>query len=514
MKSAMNWKCIAAVAAIGLLTVACASTSMLEKCTTQQFESFDTDPGWDGHNNRLTALNQTIVRQRFGWRPSNLAGGEAGEIGGVVWRSARQASYSMPIGPLTLDDPLEFSGKFSLSQVTAVNQWHTGSVIYIGFFNSDYQGWRPINHVGFRFMGQRDYEFETYEGIPVGAHVEVTYGVKNTAAGGAAMTKSGEGTPGVMREWKQSSILRIVPDGKPHTWKMTYDPDGNNGYGMIEFTVDDGEPRPIPIRKDHRESGATFDRFGIFNEKLPGYQMTGFFDDITVNGANFDFTENPKWIGIGNQDEFVDPDQYGANRFGYSQTQYAGGEKPGELGGRIWEVYPTQEWIQGHYGADVGQLSLDDKLVARGKLAIPEFGTDSGFHFGWFNAADQSHSIDRKTGPRNFVGVLLNTMSDFGRFISPMYGTSGKLGGMGGVQIRFMPDGRIYDWELIYDPQANEGNGAMTFQLGDQVQTLNLAEGAREDGASLNRFGVFNLQDNNGKYCDAYLDDLEFTSAK
>ena len=85
MKSAMNWKCIAAAAAIGLLAVACASNPMAAKFTIQRYESFDADPEWDGHNNRLTALNQTIVRQRFGWRPSNLAGSDPGEIGGVVW---------------------------------------------------------------------------------------------------------------------------------------------------------------------------------------------------------------------------------------------------------------------------------------------------------------------------------------------------------------------------------------------------------------------------------------------
>ena len=378
--AAMNWKIIAAAAAIGLLAIASASNPMVARSTIQRYESFDADPGWDGRNNRLTALNQTIVRQRFGWRPSNLAGGEPGEIGGVVWWSARQASYGMPLNPLTLDDRLESSGRFSLSQVAAINQYHTGSCIYVGFFNSEHQGWRPVNHLGFRLLGQRDYEFETYAGISVGAHVEITYGVSNYAAGGAALTTAGRFPQGNMREWKQSEILRILPDTQPHTWHLTFDPEGGDGWGRIEFSIDSGEPYPINLRKDHRQTGATFDRFGIFNEQFPGYQITAFFDDITVNGLLFDFANDPNWIGIGNQEEFVDPDQYGANRFGYSKTQYAGGVNSGELGGRIWEVHPTQDWLKAYCGVDVGALGLDDKLIARGKIAIPLFGTDSGFH--------------------------------------------------------------------------------------------------------------------------------------
>jgi len=96
----------------------------------------------------------------------------------------------------------------------------------------------------------------------------------------------------------------------------------------------------------------------------------------------------------------------------------------------------------------------------------------------------------------------------------PMIGTSGQSSHVAGVKIRFIPDGRVYDWELVYDPEANHGEGVLTFHLGDQEQMLNLPTGARDEGAVLNRFGIFNMQDNNGKYCDAYLDDIEFTSAE
>ena len=46
-------------------------------------QAFDADPGWDGYRNRLEPPRPHVVRQQFGYRASNKAGGaKAGEIGG------------------------------------------------------------------------------------------------------------------------------------------------------------------------------------------------------------------------------------------------------------------------------------------------------------------------------------------------------------------------------------------------------------------------------------------------
>ena len=60
---------------------------------------FDADPGWEGMDNRATFKDRAIRPYHdFGFsRDTAHAGGEPGEIGGVVWRSEEdhpeQAGY-------------------------------------------------------------------------------------------------------------------------------------------------------------------------------------------------------------------------------------------------------------------------------------------------------------------------------------------------------------------------------------------------------------------------------------
>ncbi len=84
----------------------------------------------------------------------------------------------------------------------------------------------------------------------------------------------------------------------------------------------------------------------------------------------------------------------------------------------------------------------------------------------------------------------------------------------GAEDVLFSPDGRWNEWALRYDPSAAGGNGAITLWFGDQMQTVPLAPGGRKRGAVMDRFGMFNMQDNNGKDCLVYLDDLRYTSAR
>ena len=61
---------------------------------------------------------------------TNFAGGKPGEVGGDLWRSGKYGYYADRIGPLTLDDRLEASGKVVL-KVGAPD-----SDVYLGWFNS------------------------------------------------------------------------------------------------------------------------------------------------------------------------------------------------------------------------------------------------------------------------------------------------------------------------------------------------------------------------------------------
>ena len=473
--------------------------------TVQRYESFDVDPGWEGVNNRVPDPDPPMVRQHFGWSASDHASGGAGEIGGVVWRSVRPAYYAKILPDLSIDDHLECSGSVALMHFNAADQYHTGSAIWVGFFNAAKQGWRPINHLGFRVLGHRDYEFADYTSVLPGALVEVHCGSSAYSSIGQFIKWSGSTRAVVMKKMVQDEYVRVPADGRRHTWKLELRPKRNDTPSRLFFQWDDLPPTELKVSAQMIKSGAIFNRFGIFNEPLPGYSMTAWFDDITINGTLHDFSTDPGWEAKGNHDAFVDHVQYGTNDFGYCDTHRAGGEKPGELGGRLWEVGPHQTQIRARCGDDIGRLTLDERLIAKGKMAFPQFGTDSGILIGWYDAAEQGWP------PCNFVGVLLNTLSSTGRFIAPQVVSSQGTHAFGHVKVLFTPDGRVYEWSLDYNPQGAQGRGTLRLALGDQAQTIELPDRMRKEGAIMNRFGVFNMQDNNGKFCDVYLDDLEYT---
>ena len=92
---------------------------------------FDADPGWDSlRTRRNTPSDSCRPFHDFGYSRTNYAGGQLGEIGGVVFRDERPSYYAAPAGLLTLDDELVATGRFSL------NKAGSDSGVYIGWFNS------------------------------------------------------------------------------------------------------------------------------------------------------------------------------------------------------------------------------------------------------------------------------------------------------------------------------------------------------------------------------------------
>ena len=80
-------------------------------------QNFDNDPGWDGFNNRVEPSVSKKVEQDFGYRDTNIAGKDKGEIGGTIWRSSTPASYADKITPRTLHDKLTASGAFAITTI-------------------------------------------------------------------------------------------------------------------------------------------------------------------------------------------------------------------------------------------------------------------------------------------------------------------------------------------------------------------------------------------------------------
>jgi hypothetical protein len=485
-----------------LVTTIGAAPAPTERTSTKT-ETFDSDPGWEGVRNRIK-LPPVRKQQNFGYSETNHSGAAPGEIGGVVWRSVTPAYYGKKIAPLTFDNPLSASGTIACVDARTGRGWQTGSTVWVGFFNSAEQGWRPINFIGFRLEVHSDTKAEKLDNRPV---VDICYGTSKWAAGGTTVNAAGGTQDKNPLELDEEAVRHVPPDGSKHTWELRYDPKGGD-HGTGEITlVFDGATSTCRVPRGHREQGATFDRFGIFNTPIAGDLIEAYLDDITINGEKEDFSSDPNWDGKGNHDLVMDTREYGAQDFGYSpDTNHAGGAKAGELGGFFQSVDPWEKQFLGYYADPVGPLTMDHKLVARGKFSCEnEFSTDSTFALGWFNSDDQGWPL------KNFVGVYFDSLSDVGRIAQPMYCT--KEGAVGkGKHVTFLPDGTNYDWTLEYDPAGAGGRGTVTFTINGQATTATLEDGARKQGATLNRFGVFNLGWANSKHCVVWLDDITYTN--
>jgi len=124
----------------GLLRVAFAAPAL-------KTESFDRDPGWEGHNNHILPKQLLVVKQDFGFSATNIAGKSPGEIGGRIQRSTTPASYAAEIPVKTLDDKFSASGSFAITKTEG------GAGVFFGFFNSQQPGGsgRPIGSLGLDF---------------------------------------------------------------------------------------------------------------------------------------------------------------------------------------------------------------------------------------------------------------------------------------------------------------------------------------------------------------------------
>jgi hypothetical protein len=468
-----------------------------------KFESFDHDPGWEGHNNHIVPTKTLIVHQDFGYSATNHAGQAKGELGGVIQRSTTLASYAARIPAKTLDDRLTAAGSF------AITASHPGAGVFFGFFNSDQPGGsgRPIGSLGLNL---------DFEGN--GARLAVRLITGGNKSCGTFITPY---LPGKFRP------TPLKTDGTRYRWTLDYDPQGAGGNGRFTFTLasdshrtQDYGPLPAASEKEaqarfpnttsftvdlpagYQQEGATFDRFGMLDMMKSGGAATIYFDDLKYNGQAQDFVKDPDWVGVGNRVTFEDREQVGAHDFGYSpQTNHAGGS-PGEVGGGLWRSGKF-----GYYADRVGPLDLEQHLEARGKVKLVTAGPDSDMQLGWFNS---SASDEQPAEERNFVGIHVGGPTRVGHYFLPVVatadGTTNKVE-KGPVLV----PGKVLDWSLVYDPDANDGQGEVRVTLGKESVTLALKPGRKARGAKLDRFGLF-TSTTGGQMVKIYLDDLTYTA--
>jgi hypothetical protein len=458
----------------------------------EKTENFDTDPGWDSHNNRSASPEPRSIRQDFGYSPTQCVQGSApGEIGGFITPSAEPAYYAKQIPEKTFHDPLSASGKL----VCAGRQFH----VLLGFFNSGtINEWRTPNSIAIRLQGRGDVFY---------AYVEYT----------TSRWRAGGDSPGGFSQVRDPSNGRMQFKGFPigaavHEWSMRYDPNGNGGTGSITVTMD-GETSICHLDREHKADGATFNRFGLLTV-MKQYDTGGdvWADHITVNGERETFDRDPKWDALQNRRTYTSTIVRPRFDFGYSATHHAGGRGSGEMGGLVFRGDGRFPEKMAFYGAPLKELTLRQPLKASGKVSLRRAVTDSDVLFGFFHAEHSLNSggSDKIGTPPDFFGVSIGGPSREGFMFSPAYRlhTTEQKSAARGPYLH--PNGKPHDFSIEYTPPNGDKPGTMSARLDAETVSLSVSQEHVKIGAHLNRFGLISTHtDGNGQHL--YFDDLTYT---
>jgi len=441
-------------------------------------EAFDQPPSWEGFRNVLVPAAPKKVTQDFGWSTTQHASDSPGEIGGLVARSTTPAHYGRSIGGESLKGRLTASGTIALLRSEG------GSGVFLGWFNSRQQGFRPVNFLGLRLDAEQRQ-----------ATVHLDYTTATWKAGGL------------------NTGARIAPDGKRHAWSLAYDPSAAGGAGSITLTLD-GAQHVLQLEAGHQAEGARFDRFGMFNQQTPGGALVVYCGNLEVDGKKVSLAKNPQWDGQGNQKSFDDYEPNDSQNFAYYPSRYAGGVGSGEVGGLFWRTEPESE-AYGYYADRIYRLGTADALTASGKIAITRAASDSGMYFGWFNStlfkgAPRATDAKDEVVPSGLLGVMIEGPSRAGHYFRPIYTTTGGTRDLPAEGPLIRPDGKSRTFTIAYDPT---GDGALRVTLDGAPVELKLPPGHRALGAPFDRFGMLTMR-RGGHYAAVFLDDLKYTTGK
>jgi hypothetical protein len=534
--------------AMGVI-LAASSLRGAEGQLVQVKQNFDTDPRWEGLNNRVVCTNCPTIHQDFGWTATGRPGG--GAIAGTIWRSRTPAYYAMKAGPFSFDDELSASGRLAVMPASRVDGF------YFGFFNAARQEWRPWSSLAVRIGDIRSQN-------PSASEVIVDYMSAGWKAGGY--------TAGM-----------IPLDGKPHAWRLTFDPnitvptewtdsklrdylgsarkpenelyklaqksepgitieqlrerlqaasklglaifqtrrgvgwearkDAKNLKGRLLFKLDDAPEQAYFMDVAIRNEAAKLDRFGVFNFQLPGGPTEFALSDLTVNGKKIDLAKDPDWDAKGNRHKFIESDFHAKQDFGYSRSNFAG-KALGEIGGTFWRTEPIDP-LHAYYADDIGELTLDDPISFSGQIAFTAGGTDAGMMFGYFNKTDAMPELkDAESGapmPQTMV-LAIEGPTRIGYQFSAQLAPTRALSSHSDGPI-FVPKGDKHPFTFKYDPQANNGVGRIAMSIDNDVHKLDLNPKQRAAGTKFNRFGLMNIR-RGGKYVTVYIDDLSYTARR
>jgi hypothetical protein len=215
-----------------------------------QTQDLSHDPRWEGSGNHATYEAKEVGGcHDFGFCATHLAGGTAGEIGGLIWR-APYAYYADRVGPLSLNDPLEASGRFVLVSGAP------DSGFFFGWFNSQTREVEDAEPLKDR----------NFIGVSIGGPTRVGHYFLPEFA-------TAEGARGRVKEGP------VLKPGNAYEWTLKYDPAANEGRGQMRVTLG-GESVILDLKAGAKSKDAVFDRFGIFCVGTGGGQVKAYLDDL------------------------------------------------------------------------------------------------------------------------------------------------------------------------------------------------------------------------------------------
>ena len=213
--------------------------------------AFDRDPQWEGQGNRVQ-FRDHIRRpyHDFGHTPTK-------QVGGIIWRDERPAFYGKPIAPLTFEDAFSASGTISFRGAGS------DSGAYFGFFNAESKRNKVTPH---HEAPQTNMLCIMVEGPSrIGHYFRAGY------------------CDGLGQGMFEDEGPTIKPDGQTHRWSMRYDPKSKDADGEIVVKFDD-LTQTTRVRKEHKATGARFDRFGILNIQSGGHYVEIYLDELQFTG--------------------------------------------------------------------------------------------------------------------------------------------------------------------------------------------------------------------------------------
>ncbi|MCY2953853.1 MAG: hypothetical protein NTU53_18050 [Planctomycetota bacterium] len=231
---------------------------------------------------------------------------------------------------------------------------------------------------------------------------------------------------------------------------------------------------------------------------LPAWSAEG-----NLREESFD-REPANWEGINNRNAHFSPRTV-TQDFGYSaSTRHAGGQA-GEVGGKI---NPAGE--AAYYGHRLPKpLDLDSPVSASGKILVAR--GPGHFLLGFFNA----DTLNEWRTPNTLVARINGRGDGFHchvEYCSSRWrceaGVIGRIVRGERIEAAEIPCGRVYEWQLTYDPKGGEGGGLLTFTLDGKTATCSILKEHRADGARFTHFGLLPIPKTWDSPGEAWIDDV------